>query len=189
MTETVAAEAQMSALLFAASCHLTMPSYLLYVRAVCMCERAWGDTPSPPRYLLSHSSFPVESGMAGVAPQATEESAQAHGRRLKKGSTANGHVQVSEGHELYSVTQMAELLFGRAAQSAQVYAAHKLLTGDRLLFKQAGRLPPLFQPRPSSEVQMLRARAAAEAEVQRLPVSLLLCVGKVVVQHDSVPDC
>ena len=44
-------------------------------------------------------------------------------------------MQVSEGQEHYSVAQMSELLFGDA-DPAHCYAAHRLLSEDRTLFKQ-----------------------------------------------------
>lgn len=81
--------------------------------------------------------------------------------------------QMSEGRDLYSVAQMAALLFGSCTSASQLYAAHRLLTEDRTHFKQAARLPvPLFQPRPASEVHLLQARAAAVAKVRaQLPAA------------------
>ncbi|KAK9805847.1 hypothetical protein WJX73_007247 [Symbiochloris irregularis] len=74
--------------------------------------------------------------------------------------------EVSEETQLYNVAQMAALLFGDAVQPSQLYAAHRLLTEDHIWFKQAARLPPLFQPRPQKEVDMLVARKEAERKAE-----------------------
>ena len=63
--------------------------------------------------------------------------------------------------ELYSVTEMASLLFGNE-DAVSCYASHRLLSQERMFFKQAGRKPPKFQARPPSEVNGLRAKKAAE---------------------------
>ena len=42
---------------------------------------------------------------------------------------------MSDGNERYSVAQMADLLFG-AQEPYHCYAAHRMLSEDRILFKQ-----------------------------------------------------
>ena len=49
--------------------------------------------------------------------------------------TLVGMFQVSDGNERYSVAQMADLLFG-AQEPYHCYAAHRMLSEDRILFKQ-----------------------------------------------------
>ena len=80
---------------------------------------------------------------------------------------------VHEDKELYSVTEMAELLFGNESP-ASCYASHRLLNQERIFFKQAGRNPPRFQARPSAEVNSMRAKRAAEAKACCLHSSALL---------------
>lgn len=74
---------------------------------------------------------------------------------------------VHEEKELYSVTEMAELLFGNE-NPASCYASHRLLNQERIFFKQAGRNPPRFQARPSAEVNSMRVKRAAEAKAAAL---------------------
>ena len=66
---------------------------------------------------------------------------------------------------MYGVEEMADMLFAGAGP-VQLYAAHRLLREDRRLFKQAGRLPPLYQPRPQAEVEALRAQEEELTRVQ-----------------------
>ena len=74
--------------------------------------------------------------------------------------------QVSDAECTYDAPQMAELLFSDASP-AYVLAAHRLLRDDRTLFRQVGRLPPRYQPRPAAEVEALRAEHVVLAEVLR----------------------
>ena len=84
--------------------------------------------------------------------------------------------QVSDAECTYDAPQMADLLFSDASP-AHVLAAHRLLRDDRVLFRQVGRLPPRYQPRPAAEVEALRAEHAALAEVTSYPsFASLLCV-------------
>lgn len=71
---------------------------------------------------------------------------------------------VYEDNELYSVTDMAELLFGNTSPTS-CYASHRLLSQERIFFKQAGRSPPRFQARSEKDVQSLRAKRLAEEKV------------------------
>lgn len=71
---------------------------------------------------------------------------------------------VYEDKELYSVTDMAQLLFGNTSPTS-CYASHRLLSQERIFFKQAGRSPPRFQARSEKDVQSLRAKRLAEEQV------------------------
>jgi exoribonuclease-2 len=66
------------------------------------------------------------------------------------------------GTALYSVEEMAELLYGDTGP-ASCAASHRLLRDDKLYFKQAGRAPPMYAARPASQVTALRQQAEAEA--------------------------
>ena len=75
------------------------------------------------------------------------------------------HMQmVHEDDELYSVTEMASLLYGHDSPSS-CYASHRLLSQERIFFKQAGRSPPRFQARSPKEVHSLQARRIADEKV------------------------
>lgn len=74
---------------------------------------------------------------------------------------------------MYGVEEMAEMLFAEA-EPVHVYATHRLLREDRRLFKQAGRLPPLYQPRPQAEVDALRAQEEELARVHLHPLPYIL---------------
>ena len=71
---------------------------------------------------------------------------------------------VQEDNELYSVTDMAELLFGNASATS-CYASHRLLSQERIFFKQVGRSPPRFQARSEKDVHSLKAKRAADEKV------------------------
>lgn len=71
---------------------------------------------------------------------------------------------VHEDEELYSVIDMAALLFGNT-NATSCYASHRLLSQERIFFKQAGRSPPKFQPRSAKEVNSLQAKRVAEEKV------------------------
>lgn len=65
------------------------------------------------------------------------------------------------GTAMYSVEEMADLLFGDNS-AASCAASHRLLRDDRLYFKQAGRAPPMYTARPASQVEGLRQQMNAE---------------------------
>lgn len=71
---------------------------------------------------------------------------------------------VHEDDELYSVTEMASLLFGNE-EAPSCYASHRLLSQERIFFKQAGRSPPRFQARSAKEVHALKATRIADEKV------------------------
>ena len=71
---------------------------------------------------------------------------------------------VHEDDELYSVTEMASLLFGNE-EPPSCYASHRLLSQERIFFKQAGRSPPRFQARSAKEVHSLKAKRIADEKV------------------------
>ena len=71
---------------------------------------------------------------------------------------------VHEDDELYSVTEMATLLFGNQDPTS-CYASHRLLSQERIFFKQAGRSPPRFQARSAKEVHALKAKRTADEKV------------------------
>ena len=71
---------------------------------------------------------------------------------------------VHEDDELYSVTEMASLLFGNE-EAPSCYASHRLLSQERIFFKQAGRSPPRFQARSAKEVLSLKAKRIADEKV------------------------
>jgi len=71
---------------------------------------------------------------------------------------------VHEDDELYSVTEMASLLFGNE-EAPSCYASHRLLSQERIFFKQAGRSPPRFQARSAKEVHSLKAKRIADEKV------------------------
>ena len=74
---------------------------------------------------------------------------------------------VHEDDELYSVTEMATLLFGNQ-EPTSCYASHRLLSQERIFFKQAGRSPPRFQARSAKEVHSLKAKRIADEKVGTL---------------------
>lgn len=82
-------------------------------------------------------------------------------------------LQVSDTSTVYTVPDMAELLFGGVPNPAQCAAAHALLSADRTFFKQTGRLPPAFQPRSEAAVAAIHAEEAAARQVF-LPASFKL---------------
>lgn len=71
---------------------------------------------------------------------------------------------VQEEKESYTVSQMAEFLFG-AHTPSNAFAVLQMLNKDRLFFKQMGRQPATFQPRPQKEVDQIRKQVAAEQRV------------------------
>lgn len=71
---------------------------------------------------------------------------------------------VHDDDELYSVTEMASLLFGNE-EPRSCYASHRLLSQERIFFKQAGRSPPRFQARSAKEVHLLKAKRIADEKV------------------------
>lgn len=73
--------------------------------------------------------------------------------------------EVSESGAMYTVPEMADLLFTSATPSACA-AAHRLLVSDKLYFKQVGRQPPMYAARPSEEVGSLRRTATLREEAE-----------------------
>lgn len=71
---------------------------------------------------------------------------------------------VHEDNEVYSVTAMAELLFGNLSATS-CYASHRLLSQERIFFKQVGRGPPRFQARSEKDVHSLKAKRQADEKV------------------------
>lgn len=71
---------------------------------------------------------------------------------------------VYEDNELYSVPEMAHLLFGDTSATS-CYASHRLLSQERVYFKQAGRIPPRFQARSEKDVHAIQAKRLAEEKV------------------------
>lgn len=71
---------------------------------------------------------------------------------------------IHEDNELYSVTEMAQLLFGNTS-AASCYASHRLLSQERIYFKQAGRSPPKFQARSEKDVHSLKTKRLVEEKV------------------------
>lgn len=71
---------------------------------------------------------------------------------------------VHEDNDLYSVQEMAELLFGNTSATA-CYASHCLLSQERTFFKQAGRSPPRFQARCEKDVRSIQLKRAADEKV------------------------
>ena len=59
---------------------------------------------------------------------------------------------------------MASLLFGNE-EAPSCYASHRLLSQERIFFKQAGRSPPRFQARSAKEVHSLKAKRIADEKV------------------------
>ena len=78
---------------------------------------------------------------------------------------------VHEDTELYTVKQMAQLLFGNDSATS-CYAAHRLLSQERIFFKQAARAPPRFQARTPKDVQSLKAQRIADAKVHMQHIAL-----------------
>lgn len=79
---------------------------------------------------------------------------------------------------MYDVEQMADMLFSETT-SVALYATHRMLRDDRRLFKQAGRLPPMYQPRLQAEVDALRAQEEEAARVWNsvwVTCDVLVCV-------------
>ena len=71
---------------------------------------------------------------------------------------------VHDEEELYSVQSMADLLFGNT-DAVSCYASHRLLSQERMYFKQAGRNPPLFQARAPQDVHALKVKRDLEDKV------------------------
>ena len=71
---------------------------------------------------------------------------------------------VHDEDELYSVQSMADLLFGNT-DAVSCYASHRLLSQERMYFKQAGRNPPLFQARAPQDVHALTVKRELEKKV------------------------
>ena len=71
---------------------------------------------------------------------------------------------VHEDNNLYSVQEMADLLFGNTSATA-CYASHRLLSQERVFFKQAGRSPPRFQARCEKDVRSIQLKRAADEQV------------------------
>ena len=80
---------------------------------------------------------------------------------------------VHEDSELYSVQEMAELLFGNTTPTS-CYASHRLLSQERIFFKQAGRTPPRFQARSEKDVLSLKTKRLVEEKV--LACILGICI-------------
>lgn len=70
---------------------------------------------------------------------------------------------LSPGEEM-GVMAMSDLLFGEESP-AHCFATHRLLSDNRIYFKQLQRKPPVFAPRQPSEVQLLLHQQAAEDKV------------------------
>ncbi|KAL3150657.1 hypothetical protein ABBQ32_000455 [Trebouxia sp. C0010 RCD-2024] len=91
---------------------------------------------------------------------------------------ADAWEMVHEDNEVYSVTDMAELLFGNLSATS-CYASHRLLSQERIFFKQVGRSPPRFQARSEKDVQSLKAKRQidekAAAEVQAFVQEMKRC--------------
>ncbi|KAL0034491.1 hypothetical protein WJX79_005355 [Trebouxia sp. C0005] len=89
---------------------------------------------------------------------------QIHDQALKDADVAllaDAWEMVHDDDELYSVTEMASLLFGNE-EPRSCYASHRLLSQERIFFKQAGRSPPRFQARSAKEVHLLKAKRIAD---------------------------
>ncbi|KAK9829763.1 hypothetical protein WJX72_007759 [[Myrmecia] bisecta] len=71
---------------------------------------------------------------------------------------------VLEDNTMFTTEQMADFIFGSVEPWA-CYAAHRLLTEDRLYFKQAGRSPPVFQARPEKDVRSMIAKQEADRKL------------------------
>lgn len=71
---------------------------------------------------------------------------------------------VYEDNDLYSVAEMAQLLFGNTSATS-CYASHRLLSQERTFFKQAGRSPPRFQARSEKDVHSLKTKRLVEEKV------------------------
>jgi hypothetical protein len=95
---------------------------------------------------------------------------------------------MSEGPPLFTVPEMADFLFGDTSAAACA-AAHRLLRTDALHFKQVGRSPPVFSPRPEAEVEGLRRELeAAAAEEARLAAFAGQVAAAAAVQRAERPD-
>ena len=81
--------------------------------------------------------------------------------------------QVSEPDALYGVDEMADMLFSETGP-VHMYATHRLLREDRRLFKQAGRQPPMYQPRLQAEGEALQAQEEAMARVRAPAIAYFL---------------
>jgi hypothetical protein len=106
-------------------------------------------------------------------------------------SWQNLHVSmqmVHEDDELYSVTEMASLLFGNE-EPPSCYASHRLLSQERIFFKQAGRSPPRFQARSAKEVHSLKAKRIADEKVapDSMHTALTICMYPCVKNADDMP--
>lgn len=124
-------------------------------------------------FVLSSLLFPmlsfsqpahIGSRQAGRLPVCLLHVMPQLGRRQNFSTSA---LQVSDTSAVYSVPEMAELLFGGEPSPAQCAAAHALLSADRTFFKQTARLPPAFQPRSADAVAARRAEEAAAREARR----------------------
>lgn len=116
---------------------------------------------------------------------------QIHDQALKDADVAllaDAWEMVHEDDELYSVTEMASLLFGNE-EAPSCYASHRLLSQERIFFKQAGRSPPRFQARSAKEVHALKATRIADekaaAEVQEFVQEMYRCHK---LPHDQKPS-
>lgn len=114
-----------------------------------------------------------------------------HDQALKDADVAllaDAWEMVHEDEELYSVIDMAALLFGNT-NATSCYASHRLLSQERIFFKQAGRSPPKFQPRSAKEVNSLQAKRVAEekaaTELQEFAQEMLRCHK---LPHDQKPS-
>ncbi|KAK9857222.1 hypothetical protein WJX84_010904 [Apatococcus fuscideae] len=87
----------------------------------------------------------------------------AHAASLADESLLSDAWQMLEQGEEMGIAAMSDLLFG-AESPAHCYAAHRLLSDNRVFFKQLHRRPPVFVPRQESEVQHLLHEQETEAK-------------------------
>ncbi len=80
--------------------------------------------------------------------------------------------ELSEPGAMYTVPEMAELLFNSSTPAA-IAAAYNLLLIDVLYFKQAGRHPPMYAARSEADVRSLLRAAELAQEAQELQTQCL----------------
>jgi exoribonuclease II len=80
--------------------------------------------------------------------------------------------ELSEPGAMYTVPEMAELLFNSATPAA-IAAAYKLLLTDALYFKQAGRHPPMYSARSEADVRSLLRAAELTKEAEEMQTQFL----------------
>eukprot|EP00884_Botryococcus_braunii_P005374 jgi/Botrbrau1/14838/Bobra.0278s0008.1 len=71
-----------------------------------------------------------------------------------------------EEGQVYDLRQMATFLFG-SDSPGHAFATLMMLSADSLLFKQTGKQPPSFQPRPPREVKQLQDALAAQKRKEK----------------------